>query len=99
MHNFKRYFEDQPRTALDEKEYKKKLGQVGRTLDFGIHLMNGEVVFNTVRPESRFDIQAMMDKLTEEYNVCPLPDKPNATDYDDFLFHIRMEILKEEYAK
>ena len=93
--NFKRYFEDKPRTYLTDTEMVKKLGQVGRVIKFGIRLLlYHEVAFEAYQPKDRFEITGLMSELDDAYANSTLPDKPDARVYDDWLLKIRLDQLK-----
>lgn len=93
-HNFKRYFEDNPRTSLDEDEMKKKLGQVGRVLKFGVRLLSyHEISFGPYQPADRFEISGLMSELDDAYKNTTLPPTPEVLVYDDWLLGLRLNEL------
>jgi len=93
-HNYKRYFEDSPKTRLDELEYKKKLGQIGRVIKFGINLLRGGgFMFESYQPKSWWDIRKMLEELDESYKTSLLPEQSDGEVFDDFLLRLRLKHL------
>lgn len=95
-HNYKRYFEDNCRGDLGPDAYKKKLGQVGRVIEFGIRILNDEgILFKPCYPESRYDIEQMINRLDKAYEDSILPDYPDNDIYDRYLLNLRLNKLRK----
>jgi len=90
--NYKKYFEHGEKLSKDE-EY-KKLGQIGRVIEFGVRILNGEgVSFESHRIDSRYDVLKMIDRLDDAKASSPLPERPDEKAFDDFLLKLRMRKL------
>ena len=85
-HNIKHFLE----RKKYEVNYYKKLNIIGRTIMFGIYLLEGKGVhylptaFNNIS-----SIYTILDKLTDSLKTSNLPDKPNPDPFNDYLIRIR----------
>jgi len=74
----------------------KKVGQIMRVLNFGINLFkNHTYKFNPAFGYHQDDILSSLNKLIEAKDVSTLPEKPNESEFRNWLLKIRLHDLKE----
>lgn len=76
-------------------EYKKKLGIIGRTLNFGINLlMWNEAIFKPVTVKNAKEIEYLMKRLDEVLESSSLPEKIDYKPFEEYLIKYRLLKLK-----
>lgn len=84
----------EPKKVYSQEELQKKTNQIVRSLMFGYWILNhNEIKYYNITDQETSEIQYWMNRLDEAYKLSELPEKPDPTEFRNFLYKIRIDEL------
>ena len=101
IHNYKKYFINNVNDkTITEADLQKKTNQIVRSLMFGQWILkHNEIKYYNITDQETSEIQYWINRLDEEYKLSELPEKPDPTEFRNFLYKLRLDELDDVIEK